>query len=53
MDGGQIVEFGIPLVLLQDPNSVLKSMVDKTGPTASSELYQMAINSHQVKVVHP
>ena len=52
MDGGQIVECAEPLVLLQDPSSVLKTMVDKTGPTASRELYQIAATAHQTKSLH-
>ena len=31
MDGGRIVEYDEPGILLQDPNSLLKTMVDRTG----------------------
>ena len=46
------MECGEPLALMQDPSSVLKAMVDKTGPTASRELYQMAMKAHQTKALH-
>ena len=42
MDDGRIVEYDEPGILLQDPNSLLKTMVDRTGPSASRKLYQIA-----------
>ena len=42
MDAGEIRECGEPHTLLQDPNSLLKAMVDKTGHSAARRLYQIA-----------
>ncbi|KAL5474408.1 hypothetical protein EMCRGX_G026350 [Ephydatia muelleri] len=42
MDGGEIVEFDDPYMLLKDERSLLKKMVDRTGPSNSVQLYQMA-----------
>lgn len=47
MDVGQIVEWDEPYILLQDPDSLFKTMVDKTGSSASRKLYQMAEEAHQ------
>ena len=46
MDGGQIVECDEPHILLQAPNSLFKTMVDKTGASASGKLYEMAAEAH-------
>ena len=43
MDDGWIVEYDEPGILLQDPNSLLKTMVDRTGPSVSCKLYQIAM----------
>ena len=42
MEAGEIRECGEPHTLLQDTNSLLKAMVDKTGPSTSRKLYQIA-----------
>eukprot|EP00731_Ephydatia_muelleri_P016456 Em0009g880a len=42
MDGGEVVDFDDPYTLLQDENSQLKIMVDKTGPSSSKQLHQVA-----------
>ena len=47
MDKGCVGEFGPPHLLLQNPASHLKRMVDKTGPDASKKLHQMAVDAHQ------
>ena len=46
MDAGQIKEFGHAHILLQDPSSLLSRMVEKTGPTASRRLQQMAMDAY-------
>ena len=45
MSNGQIKEFGSPYRLLQNPDSQLYNMVEKTGPEASEKLHQMAIEA--------
>ncbi|KAL5474531.1 hypothetical protein EMCRGX_G026489 [Ephydatia muelleri] len=42
MDEGEIAEFDDPYMLLKDEKSLLKTMVDRTGPSNSVQLYQMA-----------
>lgn len=37
-----MVEFDDPYTLLQNENSQLKKMVDKTGPSNSEQLYRVA-----------
>ena len=49
MDGGEIVEFDDPYMLLKDEKSLLKKMVDRTGPSNSVQLYQMAEVAHLSK----
>ncbi|KAL5477508.1 hypothetical protein EMCRGX_G024318 [Ephydatia muelleri] len=49
MDNGQIVEYDEPGVLLQDPNSLLKTMVERTGPSLSRKLYRIAMDKFEVK----
>ena len=43
MDDGRIVEYDEPGILLQDPNSLLKTMADSTGHSVSCKLYQIAM----------
>ena len=43
MDDGRIMEYDEPGILLQDPNSLLKTMVDRTGPSVSRKLHQIAL----------
>ena len=42
MNNGQVKEFDGPYNLLQDPRSLFYKMVQKTGPSASRKLHQMA-----------
>lgn len=42
MDDGHAVEFGRPADLLQDPNSILSSLVDATGLESAAELRRIA-----------
>ena len=51
MDNGQIVEYDEPGVLLQDPNSLLKTMVERTGPSMSRKLYRIAMDKFEVKQI--
>ena len=46
MSNGQIKEFDSPYKLLQDPSSLFYKMVQKTGPSASKKLHQMARDTH-------
>ena len=46
MSNGQIKEFDSPYNLLQDPSSLFYKMVQKTGPSASKKLHQMARDAH-------
>eukprot|EP00731_Ephydatia_muelleri_P021940 Em0014g531a len=46
MDEGEIAEFDDPYMLLKDEKSLLKKMVDRTGPSNSVQLYQMAEVAH-------
>ena len=39
-------EFDSPYDLLQNPRSLFYKMVQKTGPSASRKLYQMAREAH-------
>ena len=43
---GQLKEFDTPYQLLQNPRSQLRKMVEKTGPSASRKLHQMALDAH-------
>ena len=43
---GQLKEFDTPYQLLQNPRSQLRRMVEKTGPSASRKLHQMALDAH-------
>ena len=42
MNRGQVKEFDQPYLLLQQPNSLFRRMVDQTGEIASRKLYEMA-----------
>ena len=42
MSNGQVKEFASPYRLLQNPESQLSKMVEKTGPEAAQKLRQMA-----------
>eukprot|EP00731_Ephydatia_muelleri_P021942 Em0014g533a len=54
MDEGEIAEFDDPYMLLKDEKSLLKKMVDRTGPSNSVQLYQMAEVAHlSRKKTHP
>ena len=44
MDNGAVKELDSPYNLLQDPRSLFYKMVQKTGPTASKKLQQIAQN---------
>ena len=46
MNRGQVKEFGSPYNLLQDHRSLFYKMVQKTGPSASKKLQQMALDAH-------
>jgi ATP-binding cassette subfamily C (CFTR/MRP) protein 4 len=46
MSKGQVKEFDSPYNLLQNENSLLTKMVEKTGPSASKKLHQMAMDTH-------
>ena len=43
------MEYDEPGILLQDPNSLLKTMVERTGPSASRKLYQIAMDTFEAK----
>ena len=49
MSRGQVKEFDTPFHLLQNSNSQLYKMVEKTGPTASQKLHQMALDARLLK----
>lgn len=49
MDGGKIVEFDYPYLLLQNPYSHLSSMVRETGITMSANLRKIAESSFNAK----
>lgn len=42
MDGGKVVEFDSPQVLLQDPLSLFSQMVEATGPASAAHLRALA-----------
>ena len=42
-------EFDSPYDLLQNPQSLFYKMVQKTGPSASRKLHQMALDAQQVR----
>lgn len=42
-----MVEFGVPHLLLQDPNSALLSLVDATGSASANHLKALAKLSHE------
>ena len=46
MDNGEVKELDSPYNLLQDPRSLFYKMVQKTGPSASKKLQQMALDAH-------
>ena len=46
MDNGEVKELDSPYNLLQDPRSLFYKMVQKTGPSASKKLQQMALDVH-------
>ena len=46
MNKGQVKEFDSPYTLLQTQTSLFRKMVDRTGPSASRKLYQMALEAH-------
>ena len=39
---GKVIEFDTPFNLVQSPQSVFRSMVDKTGPIESKKLKKIA-----------
>ena len=43
---GHLKEFDSPYHLLQNPNSQFRKMVERTGPSASRKLHQMALDAH-------
>ena len=45
MNKGRVKEFASPYQLLQNSNSQLYKMVEKTGPVAARKLHQMALNN--------
>jgi len=45
MSDGRIHDFASPYRLLQNSNSLLFKMVEKTGPETSKKLHQMAIQA--------
>ena len=49
MDNGTVKEFDSPYNLLQDHRSLFYKMVQKTGPSASKKLQQMALDAHLAK----
>lgn len=49
MDGGKIVEFDYPYLLLQNPYSHLSSMVRETGIMMSASLRKIAESSFNKK----
>ena len=46
MNRGQVKEFDSPYNLLQDHRSLFYKMVQKTGPSASKKLLQMARDAY-------
>ena len=53
MSNGQVKEFDSPYELLQNPRSLFYKMVQKTGPSASRKLYQMAREAHLERQFDP
>ncbi len=45
MSNGRVKEFDSPYRLLQNSDSQLYKMVEKTGPEASQKLHQMALEA--------
>ena len=45
MSNGRVKEFASPYRLLQNSDSQLYKMVEKTGPEASQKLHQMALEA--------
>ena len=45
MNNGQVQEYASPYRLLQNPESMLYKMVEKTGPKASKKLHQMTMDA--------
>ena len=46
MSNGELKEVDSPYNLLQDTRSLFYNMVQKTGPSASNKLQQMALDAH-------
>lgn len=42
MDAGELQEFDMPHILLQNPNGIFTDMVKKTGPGTSETLRRIA-----------
>lgn len=49
MEAGEVAEFGVPHVLLQNPKSALLSLVDATGPASAAYLKAVAKQTHSDK----
>ena len=53
MSSGELKEVDSPYNLLQDTSSLFYNMVQKTGPSASKKLQQMALVAHLAKKSKP
>ncbi len=49
MSNSRVKEYASPYSLLQNSNSQLYKMVEKTGPEASQKLHQMALEARSRK----
>ena len=50
MSNGRVKEFASPYRLLQNPDSQLFKMVEKTGPEAAEKLHDMAIEARKTGI---
>ena len=44
-------EYGVPYYLLDNPNSHLLKLINKTGPVAASKLKSMIVSAHNSKLL--
>ena len=49
MDKGELVEYGVPHVLLCQESSHLSQLVDQTGPDNANKLREIASLAHNEK----
>lgn len=49
MDGGKIVEFDHPYLLIKNENGYLRNLIDQTGTSVSSMLFEVAKQNYYSK----